>query len=67
MKTILLLVTIFTPGQPTTNYQVAFNSRLTPAQRPGSSDALAVRRWAINALDQAVVGARRLEEVRDGN
>jgi hypothetical protein len=25
-------------------------------------DALAVRRWAIDALDQAIVGARRLEE-----
>jgi hypothetical protein len=26
VKTILLLVTIFTPGQATTNYQVAFSS-----------------------------------------
>jgi hypothetical protein len=30
-------------------------------------DALAVRRWAIDALDQAIVGARRFEEERDGN
>jgi len=31
-------------------------------------DALAVRRWAIDALDQAIVGARRLEEEEsDGN
>jgi hypothetical protein len=26
VKTLLLLVTIFTPGQATTNYQVAFSS-----------------------------------------
>ena len=28
-------------------------------------NALAARRWAIDALDQAIVAARRLEEERD--
>src|SRR6266704_1979485 len=58
MKTFVLLVTWFTPGQPSTNYQVAFNSPETceAARLKVITDAQRVRQ---DKIDQASRSALR--------
>jgi hypothetical protein len=58
LKTFLLLVTWFTPGQPTTNYQVAFNSPETceAARLKVITDAQRVRQDKIDQASRSVLG-----------
>lgn len=58
MKAFLLLVTWFTPGQPTTNYQVTFNSSETceAAQLKVVNDAQRVRQDNIDQASRSILG-----------
>jgi hypothetical protein len=58
MKTFLLLVTWFTPGQATTNYQVAFSSPETceAARLKVIDDAQRVRQDKIDQASRSVLG-----------
>jgi hypothetical protein len=58
LKTFLLLVTWFTPGQPTTNYQVVFNApEICEAARiKVINDAQRVRQEEIEQASRSVLG-----------
>lgn len=62
MKTFLLLVTWFTPGQPTTNYQVAFNApEICEAARiKVINDAQRVRQEKIDQASRSPMGGQQM-------
>jgi len=66
MKTFLLLVTWFTPGQPTTNYQVVFNApEICEAARVKVvNDAQRVKQEQIDQASRSPMGAEMAELAR---